>query len=128
MPLLENDQSGTVILKTPSGLILHCIFFPQYNFFVLFFLYIYNIGILLKPRSCRFQENDTSSYKSLWRGSLPCYVAPAGFTRKGYNNPMGAQQCGVAELDFDFRVSLYLGRTQHDTDCCRSQETNDILG
>uniref|UniRef100_A0A2K1YK96 Uncharacterized protein n=1 Tax=Populus trichocarpa TaxID=3694 RepID=A0A2K1YK96_POPTR len=41
---------------------------------------------------------------------------------------MGAQQCGVAELDFDFRVSLYLERTQHDTDCCRSQETNGILG
>ncbi|KAJ6887162.1 hypothetical protein NC651_027495 [Populus alba x Populus x berolinensis] len=61
------------------------------------------------------------------QGSLPCYFAP-GFTRKAYKNPIGAQQCGVAELDFDFRVSLYLERTQHDTDCCRSQETNDILG
>ncbi|KAL9383076.1 hypothetical protein Peur_023399 [Populus x canadensis] len=40
---------------------------------------------------------------------------------------MGAQQCGVAELDFDFRVSLYLERTQHDTDFCGSQETNGIL-
>lgn len=55
-PLLENDQSGTVILKTPSGLILNCIFFPQYNFFVLF-LYIYNIGILLKPTSLRGQAH-----------------------------------------------------------------------
>ena len=54
-----------------------------------------------------------------------CHVTlplPSGFTRKGYKNPMGVQQCGVAELDFDFRVSLYLERTQHDTDCCRSQD------